>query len=110
MLEIIAIIFSITFIVMVFSVLSVIATKEKESERFAQLQRARANVNEFREILDEEISLLQKKGTLDLNRQSTGLSSPGGKISLEKIENDLTKIRSTISTNKREFAEIRRKF
>ena len=110
MLEIIAIIFSITFIVMVFSVLSVIATKEKESERFAQLQRARANVNEFREILDEEISLLQKKGTLDLNRQSTGLLSPGEKISLEKIENDLTKIRSTISTNKREFAEIRRKF
>ena len=95
---------------MVFSVLSVIATKEKESERFGRLQRARANVNGFREILQKEISLLQKKGTLDLKRQTNGLLSPEERISLAKIENDLSKIRPTISTNKREFAEIRRKF
>lgn len=110
MLEIIATIMSITFVVMVFSVLSVIATKEKECERFGQLQRARANVNDFRVILQKEISLLQKKGTLDLKRQITGLLSPEERISLAKIENDLSKIRPTISTNKREFAEIRRKF
>ena len=105
MLEIIAIVMSITFV----SMLTLVAIKEKESELFVLLQRARANVDEFREILQKEISLLQKKGTLDLKRQSTGLLSPDEKISLVKIEDDLNEIESTISTNKREFAEIRRK-
>lgn len=108
MLDLIAIILSSLFLGTVAAVFCLLAEKEKEKKRFILIQRTVANFEELGAIQRKEISLLQEKSTLEVKRTSTGSLSQDEIISLLKLEIDLRAIKSDISANRGEFAEISR--